>query len=190
MPLVRSAFVALLMLTCAADGVSAQTRDGVILALGVGSSSPSTDSLDASFAVSPSVHFRTGTGWVPMATVSWFNYDTPFLDIRMVPVMGGIAYRVQSGPWWLAPGVAAGYSFNRARVAIDPTQRITLENGFAWRSGIAVGYDATERVSIGGSAGYLVSRSTLDFGNVRGSPPSRFDGDGLVLTIELGFRPF
>ena len=67
---------------------------------------------------------------------------------------------------------------------------ITLENSFVWRPGMAIGYDATERVSIGGSAGYLVSRSTLDFGNTRGSPPSRFDADGLVLTLELGIRPF
>jgi hypothetical protein len=145
-----------------------------LLAIGVAVSRtfPATDLLSAALKAGPLVRLGRGRGWGPAIGFGWVGADwrqgAPRDElvgqIRLKPVMGGIAYGFAGRRATLSLALVGGISFNSLSLP-DALPRgplpLDVSNSFAIRPGVTVWIEASRRiaVSIGGS--YLMTRPNV-----------------------------
>lgn len=142
-----------------------------LLALGVSvrQSTPRDGSLDDSLGIGPLIRVGSGTGLGVSIGFGWFGADVSsgrdvVGHLRVRPVMGGIGYTVAGERASASLSVVAGRAFNsladQAR-STGPSYVLEVSDSLAWRPALSVWIEASRRIAVNVSAGYLVTRPTL-----------------------------
>jgi hypothetical protein len=160
-----------------------EEREPHLLAVGLslGRSVPSESGLDDSLRIGPLVRLGTGSGLGPAIGFGWFRAawrsstpDTPVMaEIRVRPVLGGIAYGVQGDRKAVSFSLLGGIAFNSLawpRAVVDDQIPLSIAHSFAVRPGASLWLDLDRRMAVNIAASYLMTRPrvrVLDRGELR-----------------------
>lgn len=161
---------------------------------------------DASDAWGIGPIFRIGPdrgGWGPSFGLGWFDTRLPasvggvtgeFAEVEVRPVMAGLGYTFRRGPWSYELGVAAGWTFNSAKVlpaaeryfadASPGAIELEVSNGLAVRPRLRVYYDTPSRVALMGAVGVVFADPEVRMR--AGTQSLTIDRNLTSLTIEGG----
>lgn len=130
------------------------------------------NALSGNVAIGPAFRFGRGGGWHPAFSWTRVRSDLaepapgadPFGQLRISAVAGGLGHEFTSERWSLDPAVLVGWGFTHVR--LDPGFLVPREVRLpVASSGIPVALasatlwlEATDRVSVGFSSGYLFCR--------------------------------
>lgn len=148
------------------------------------------------------------TGWGPSFGLNWFSGDitvpingqrTAIGEVKVRPIMAGVAYTIGRGRARTSFSVVGGYAFTRAKVtaALPAGTTASIDIGDAWvvRPNVGLTYALTRRLAIIGSIGYVYTNPTLTI-NVgqQGQAPTlisgSFRGDYVNVTAGMAFSIF
>lgn len=147
-------------------------------------------------------------GWGPSFGLNWFSGDisvpingqrTTIGEVKVRPIMAGVAYTIGRGRARTSFSFVGGYAFTRAKVtaALPSGTTASIDIGDAWvvRPNVGLTYALTRRLAIIGSIGYVYTNPTLTI-NVgqQGQAPAlisgSFRGDYVNLTAGMAFSIF
>ena len=171
----RVAAAALLSLVMAlvATPAFAQTKGRVSVGGSVTWVKPTDSEVGSLVGAGPLVRLNPKKGWGLAGGLSWFRADieNPVGDdtlaqLRIRPLMGGVAYTIGEQPFLISFSVVAGPSFNSLdfdddfldRLPPGPTPSIDAKNSFAVRPGVGLTWTVAPRVAIIGFGGYMINR--------------------------------
>jgi hypothetical protein len=193
---------AALVITCGAAHSSAQTDSTVSLGAGVAFYHPAADSARDAIGFALVYRFGRPQAWRPAFGFNWFGLDfdanvggeqVPLGHLRVRPIMGGYGYTLQRGRLSTSATLIGGYAFNsfepdsRAvaayRRSLQTLLRISAANSLAARAEIAVWYDASARIGILSSIGYVVTRPEISIITDAGVERRGLRADALKLQI-------
>jgi hypothetical protein len=132
----------------------------------------SSDTLDGAVSLGPVFRLGRGRGWRPVFVWTRLRSDLPpvvadaepFGELRMSTLTLGLGYAIAGDAWSFSPSLTAGYSFNHMRldpgfvVPQDVSLPVAASGSPAVLAGTTLWIEATRRVSVGVSAGYLFAR--------------------------------
>jgi hyperosmotically inducible periplasmic protein len=163
--------------------VTGEEREPHLLSVGVsvGRSAPSEDGFDDSLRIGPLVRFGTGRGLGPAIGFGWFRAawrgSTPDArvtgEIRVRPVLGGIAYGVQGDRKAVSFSLLGGIAFNSValpRAIEDGEIPLSIAHSLALRPGASMWLDIDRRFAVNIAVNYLMTRPrarVLERGEVR-----------------------
>jgi hypothetical protein len=161
----------------------AEEREPHLLAVGLslGRSVPSESGLDDSLRIGPLVRLGTGRGFGPAVGFGWFRAawrssapGSPVMgQIRIRPVLGGIAYGVQGDRSAVSFSLLGGLAFNSLalpRAIVDNQIPVSIAHSFAVRPGASLWLDLNRRMAVNIAASYLMTHPrvrVLDRGELR-----------------------
>ena len=161
-------------------------REPNLLAVGVsvGRSVPGEPGLDGSLRVGPLVRIGTGAGLGPAVGFGWFRAawrsSTPaapvMAEIRVQPILGGIAYGLRGGRKAVSFSLLGGIAFNSLalpRNVVGDRIPLSIAHSFAVRPGASLWIDLNRRIAVNMAATYLITRPmvrVLDRGELRTQP--------------------
>jgi BON domain len=161
----------------------AEEREPHLLAVGLslGRSVPSGSSLGESLRIGPLVRLGTGRGLGPAIGFGWYraawHSSAPgslvMGQIRVRPVLAGIAYGVQGDRTAISFSLLGGVAFNSLAlpgVIADGELPLSIANSFAVRPGASMWIDLDRRMAVNIAASYLMTRPivrVLDRGEMR-----------------------
>lgn len=158
--------------------------------------------VDDAVDVAPLFRFGTSRGFGPALGFGWTTREllasgstsaAPLADLRVRPVMAGVAYTHPFGRLQLSTSLIAGYAFTRLsvdRAAAGPDRAIAVDNAFAWRPAATLWIDTTDRLGLQISAGYLVARPRVTFASDDRVFASRVRADALVVSVGAAWWVF
>jgi len=173
-----------------------------LLAVGasVGWSIPNPEALKTRVSISPLLKIGRPSGLGPAIGFDWFHADLESIGgsatltrVHVKPVMAGIGYTVLADRFSLTPSIVGGFAFNSLTVkATGATQGLPVEvrNSVVWRVGVSAWYDASRRIAINVSTGYLMTGlrlTVLDGGRLEQRDAS---GDTTILHAGVAYRLF
>lgn len=137
--------------------------------------------LGATWRVSPFIRSRPKPGLRPAFGLSWYRGDlnvpidgvsTRIGSVRVRPLMVGLGYGILRGRALTSFSLVGGWAFTRARVdaplPAEVTATLHMKNAWVVRPNITLTAAATRRLAIVGSAGYVVSRPSIEITAFRG----------------------
>lgn len=153
--------------------VDEELREGEPRLLAVGMSmrltTPRDSSLDNSIGIGPLIRVGSGTGLGVSIGLGWYGADVSagrdvVGHVRVRPVMAGLGYTVAGDRTSASLSLTAGRAFNALADqgrSPGPTYVLEVSDSFAWRPGLSLWFEASRRIAVNVSAGYLVTRPTL-----------------------------
>ncbi len=146
-------------------------RDPRLLAVGLsfGRSVPTEGQLGGRFRIGPVLRLGTGRGLGPALGFGWFRAPwranvpgAPAMgEIRIRPVLGGVAYGAQGERGTVSFSLVGGIAFNSLElpdVIAEPEIPLSISSSFAVRPGISMWFDVDRRFAINVAANYLMTR--------------------------------
>jgi hypothetical protein len=129
-------------------------------------------------------------GWGPSFGLSGYKGDitapidgrrTTIGEVRIRPVMGGIAYSIGGGRARTSFGLVGGYAFSSAKVTAalpdGAVASIDIENAWVVRPNVGLFYAVTRRLALIGSIGYVYTNPTIAINvSQAGQSPYRASG--------------
>ena len=191
-----------------ASVASAQTEGLVSVGGSVTLVSPTDDDVDRAIGVGPLVRLNPKRGWGPAGALNWFRSDLaspegsgpPVAELRVRPLMGGVAYTVGSDRVLTSFSVVAGPSFNSVELTDEfrdslpagfQTPEIDVDTSFAIRPGIGVTLTVAPRVAVVGFGGFLINRPNVTFRDQFGQEfRDRWKADAVVLSVGVVYSLF
>jgi hypothetical protein len=149
------------------------------------------DDLGSHWSVSPVIrNTPRRLGWGPSFGLSGYSGDivasvdglkTTIGEIKIRPLMGGIAYSIGGGRLRTSFGLVGGYAFTSAKVtaALPPGTSASINIDDAWvvRPNVGFTFAATRRLALVGSIGYVYTNPTIAITvNQPGQLPRRLSG--------------
>lgn len=153
----------------------------VALGLSFGRSAPREGALGGRLRIGPLVRLGTGRGLGPALGFGWFQASwrasvlgtPPMGEIRIRPVLGGIAYGAQGDRRTVSFSLVGGIAFNSLELPDVIAEReipLSISNSFAVRPGASLWLDVDRRVAVNIAASYLITRPRvrlLERGEIR-----------------------
>src|SRR5262245_2258191 len=171
----RRAFVVTALLLCTAVSAAAQTKGRVSVGGSVTWVNPTDSEVQSLLGWGPLVRLNPKKGWGLAGGLSWFraNIDNPtgtggdFINLRVRPLMGGVAYTVGKQPVLVSFSIVAVPSFHK--LDSDDNFLASLPRGsrqpeldagtsFAVRRGVGLTWTVASRVAVVGFGGYSINR--------------------------------
>jgi hypothetical protein len=178
-------------------------REPHLIAVGVsfGRSAPRESGLGARLRIGPLVRLGAGRGLGPALGFGWFRAPwrgsvpgAPAMgEIRIRPVLGGIAYGAQGDRTTVSFSLVGGIAFNRLELPDVIAEReipLSISNSVAVRPGASLWLDVDRRVAVNIAASYLVTRPrvrVLERGEIR---TRSLRADALLITTGLVYKLF
>jgi len=173
-----------------------------LLAIGgsIGWSLPRADALRWRSSIGPLIKLGSGSGTGMAIGFDWFKADVAtdgtegLARVHVKPVMAGLSYTIRSDRVSIAPSLVGGYAFNSVSVTDSGTPAgglvVDIGNSLVWRPGVSVWFDASRRVAINVSGGYLLTG--LDLTVLENGRLSRREtrGDTVVLHAGIAYKLF
>ena len=175
-----------------------------LLALGasMGWSRPSGEALRSRTAIGPLIRLGSGRGLGVAIGFDWFKADfmtpdsrgTSVALVNVRPVMAGLSYTFATDRLSVSPGIVGGVAFNSLSItetgAVGGALAVEVDNSLAWRPGVSVWFDASRRLAVNLSAGYVATGldlTVLDGGRLAKHHTS---GSTLMLRGGLAYKVF
>ena len=193
-------------IACLAAPVHAQTKGRVSVGASVTYNFTPDGDAKSGLGFGPLIRLNPRKGWGLAGALNWFNVDLEdptgadgdFARLRTRPLMGGVAYSLQSGPVMTSFSIVAGPSFNRARfhddfVARLPSGGVSLDvdNSLAVRPGIGITWTVAPRAAIVGFGGYLINRPDVVYRDRFGNQlRDHWKADSIVLSVGAVYSLF
>ena len=186
----------------------AQSEGRVSVGASVTLVSPTDDDVDRAVGVGPLVRLNPKRGWGPAAALNWFRTDLSnpetagpaVAEMRVRPLMGGIAYTVGSDRVLTSFSIVAGPSFNSVELRDEfrdglpagaSIPEIDVNTSFAVRPGVGVTLTVAPRVAVVGFGGFLFNRPEVTFRDQFGQEfRDRWKADAFVLSAGLVYSLF
>jgi hypothetical protein len=198
----RTAILAAAALACAVLPAHAQTEGWVSVGASATFVRPSDTDVEPTVGVGPLVRLNPRKGWGLAGALNWFraNLENPsgaggaFARLRVRPLMAGVAYTIQNGPFMTSLSVVAGPSFNHVKFDDDfPSAgaSIDVENSVAVRPGVGLTWTVAPRVAIVGFGGYMLNRPDMTYRDSAGVElRNRWRADSVVLSAGAVYSLF
>jgi len=204
----KRAFVATALVLFTAVSAVAQTKGRVSVGASVTWVNPTDSEVQPLVGWGPLVRLNPKKGWGVAAGLSWFlaDIDNPtgedgdFINLRVRPLMAGVAYTVGEQPVLVSFSIVAGPSFNK--LEFDDTFLRSLPPGsvqpeldantsFAIRPGVGVTWTIAPRVAVVGFGGYMINRPDVFYRSSSGQEfRNRWNADAILLSVGLVYSLF
>lgn len=206
----RTLAFALTALLIAALPLRAQSATAVAVGITATTYDPRGELSLGSGSFGPVLRLRTGPGFGPTIGFDWFSIFVDMQagdrkvyvgEMRVRPVMGGIAYTVFREPYAIAFSLTGGYAFTglhvdgRAREAYANSigargASINVSNTLVWRPQISLWYDVTGRIGLNASIARINVHPSLLLTSDRGVERRALTASPLVLTFGVSYGIF
>jgi hypothetical protein len=204
----RRAFVVNALLLCTAVSAAAQTQGRVSVGASVTSVHPTDSEVQPLLGWGPLVRLNPKKGWGIAGGLSWFraDIDNPtgtggdFINLRVRPLMGGVAYTVGEQPVLVSFSIVAGPSFNKLEFddnflrslppgSVQPA--LDANTSFAARPGVSLTWTVASRVAAIGFGGYMINRPDVFYRSPSGQEfRNRWKADAILLSVGLVYSLF
>jgi hypothetical protein len=203
----RGCVVTALLLTTAVSA-AAQTEGRVSVGGSVTWVNPTDSDVQSLVGWGPLVRLNPKKGWGLAGGLSWFLADVEnptgaggdFINLRVRPLMGGVAYTVGQQPALVSFSIVAGPSFNKLEFDDNFLQSLPPGSGqpeldastsFAVRPGVNLTYTVAPRVAVVGFAGYMINRPEVFYRSPSGQEfRNRWKADAILLSVGLVYSLF
>jgi hypothetical protein len=204
----KRAIVIAVLLLCTAASAGAQTEGRVSVGATVTYAVLTDSEVESLFGWGPLVRLNPKKGWGITAGLSWLraNVDNPsggsgpFINLRVRPLMGGVAYTIGEQPVLVSFSIVAGPSFNKLEFDEDfintlppgtPRPEIDAKTSFAVRPGVGVTWTVAPRVAIIGFGGYSFNRPDVFYRSPSGEEfRNRWKADAILLSVGAVYSLF
>jgi hypothetical protein len=198
----KTAILAAVALAWAVLPAQAQTEGWVSVGASVTFLQPTDTDVESTVGVGPLVRLNPRKGWGLAAALGWFEPDLKnpsgsggaFARLRARPLMGGVAYSIQTGRLITSFSVVAGPSFNRVEFDDDfqsAGATIDVENSLAVRPGVGLTWTLAPRVALVGFGGYMVNRPDVTYRSSAGvEVRDRWRADAVALSAGVVYSLF
>jgi hypothetical protein len=203
----RTLVVAALLL-CAAVPAAAQTEGRVSVGASITWVNPTDSEIRSLLGWGPLIRLNPKEGWGVAAALSWFlaDIDHPtdpgagFVNMRVRPLMAGVAYTAGKQPALVSFSIVAGPSFNKLEFdddflrslppgSIQP--QLDADTSFAVRPGIGVTWTLAPRIAAVGFGGYMINRPDVFYRSPTGQEfRNRWKADAVLLSVGLVYSLF
>lgn len=202
------AFVAATLLLYTAVPAAAQTKGRVSVGGSVTYVKPTDSDVKPLVGWGPLIRLNPKKGWGFAGGLSWFRADIEnpaggsgdFINLRVRPLMGGVAYTVGEQPVLVSFSIVAGPSFNtlefddnflRSLPPGSPQPELDASTSFALRPGVGVTWTVAPRVAIIGFGGYTINRPDLFYRAASGQEfRNRWKADAALLSAGVVYSLF
>jgi hypothetical protein len=195
------------LILCGASSVAAQTEGRVSVGASVTFAKPTDSEVKSVFLAGPLVRLNPKKGWGPAAALNWMraDLDNPsgssdsFAQMRVRPLMGGVAYTIGEQPLLTSFSIVAGPSFNKLTLDDDfvrslppgSAPSVDAKTSFAVRMGVGLTWTVAPRVAIVGFGGYVINRPDLVYRDAGGQEfRNRWKADSVVLSVGAVYSIF
>jgi hypothetical protein len=206
----RTLALALAALALAPLPARAQSGTAVAVGVAVTTYDPSGRLSLGSASIGPILRLRTGPGLGGTIGFDWYSSAVslqagdrivPVGEMRVRPLMGGVAYTVLREPYALSFSLTGGVAITsihvdgRAREAYADgigarSATIDVSNPFVWRSQVSVWYNVTGRIGINASLAYIGTHPTMILTSDRGVERRPISASPVVVTFGLAYGLF
>ena len=156
----------------------------------------------------PLVRLNPKKGWGIAGGLSWFRTDIDdpagtsgdFINLRVRPLMGGVAYTAGEQPVLVSFSIVAGPSFNTLEFddnflqSLPPGSaqpELDADTSFAVRPGVGLTWTLAPRVAAVGFGGYTINRPGVFYRSPSGEEfRNRWQADAFVLSVGLVYSLF
>lgn len=203
----RACVVAALLL-CTAVSAAAQTEGRVSVGASVTWVNPTDSEVRSLVGWGPLVRLNPKKGWGIAAGLSWFrgDIDNPteagadFINLRVRPLMAGVAYTAGEQPVLISFSIVAGPSFNKLEFddnflrslppgSVQP--ELDANTSLAFRPGVGLTWTVAPRVAIVGFGGYMINRPDVFYRSPSGQEfRNRWKADAILLSVGLVYSLF
>lgn len=170
----------------------------VAVGLSFGGSAPHDSSLGSRVRIGPLVRLGGGHGVGPAVGFGWFRApwrgSAPAAgEIRIRPILGGIAYGIQRDRTMVSFSLVGGIAFNSLDlpdVIAEPETPLSISNSVAVRPGASLWFDVDRRIALNISASYLMTRPhmrVLEGGEIR---TRSLRADALLISTGIVYKLF
>jgi hypothetical protein len=204
----KRGFVAATLLLCTAVPVAAQTKGRVSVGADVSYVNPTDSDVKPLVGWGPLIRLNPKKGWGFAGGLSWFQAELEnpngaggdFVNLRVRPLMGGVAYTVGEQPVLVSFSIVAGPSFNKLEFeesflrSLPPGSaqpELDASTSFAVRPGVGVTWTIAPRVAIIGFGGYSINRPDVFYRSTSGQEyRNRWKADAGLLSVGMVYSLF
>jgi hypothetical protein len=204
----KRAFVAATLLLSTAVQTAAQTEGRLSVGASVTYVNPTDSEVQPLVGWGPLVRLNPRKGWGIAAGLSWFRADIEnptgtggdFINLRVRPLMGGVAYTVGEQPVLVSVSIVAGPSFNRLEFddsflrSLPPGSsqpELDASTSFAVRPGVGITWTIAPRVAVIGFGGYVINRPDVFYRSTSGDEyRNRWKADAGLLSVGILYSLF
>lgn len=186
-----------------ADTTSRRLPPRIAVGASVALFQPARMNADRSIRIQPLVRLGRRAGWGAAIEFNWFDTDitssiggeqAPMGRLRVRPILAGISYRVPSRAVSVSLSLLGGYAFTtadsdeqdreglRSRLGIAVTS-VEADNSLAFSAGVSISYSLSSRISLVGSAGYVLTRPKVTVVTNLGRETVTWKADSVILKI-------
>jgi hypothetical protein len=170
----------------------------VAIGLSFGGSAPRESALGRRVRIDPLLRLGGGRGLGPALGFGWFRAPWPASapaagEIRIRPVLGGIAYGIQGDRRMVSFSLVGGIAFNSLDlpdVIAEPETPLSISNSVAVRPGASLWFDVDRRIALNIAASYLMTRPrvrVLERGEIR---TRSLRADALLISTGIVYKLF
>jgi hypothetical protein len=204
----KRALVVIALLLCTAVSTAAQTQGRVSVGASVTWVNPTDSEVQSLLGWGPLVRLNPKKGWGIAGGLSWFlaAIDNPtgdggdFINLRVRPLMAGVAYTVGEQPVLVSFSIVAGPSFNKLEFddnflkSLPPGSaqpELDANTSFAVRPGVSLTWTVAPRVAVVGFGGYMINRPDVFYRSPSGQEfRNRWKADAILLSVGLVYSLF
>jgi len=185
-----------------ADESDGGPGDRRLLAIGaaIGWNDNRGGTLDPAESIGPLIRLGSGRGLGLAVGFGWFGSDLSAVDnpaeiigrVRIKPVMGGLGYTVRNDRVSMSLSAVAGLAFNSVVPGESIGRAVPLDvtNSLVWRPAVSFWFDASSRVALNASAGYVMTRPRLSVLRDGDVVRRRLDADTFHLRVGMAYKIF
>jgi Outer membrane protein beta-barrel domain len=204
----RAFVVAATLLFSTAVPAAAQTKGRVSVGADISYVKPTDSDVQPLVGWGPLIRLNPKKGWGLAGGLSWFRaeVDNPtgaggdFINLRVRPLMGGVAYTVGEQPVLVSFSIVAGPSFNklefddnflRSLPPGSPQPELDASTSFALRPGVGLTWTVAPRVAVIGFVGYSINRPDVFYRSPSGQEyRNRWKADAVLLSVGVVYSLF
>ena len=200
------AVAVLLSILAGVTPAAAQTEGKVSVGAAVTRVIPTDEDVSSLWGYGLVVRLNPKPGWGVAAGLSWFQADIEnpggeggFADMKIRPLLAGVAYTFGRQPLLASVSLVAGPSFNDldfdddylASLPPGPQPDLDAKTSLAVRGGVGVTWTVAKRVAILGFAGYIWNRPDLVYTDTAGREfRNRWKADAVLLSVGAVYSLF
>jgi hyperosmotically inducible periplasmic protein len=177
-----------------------ESRDRLALGASLGASLPTDAAFESGRSLGPLMRFGSGPGLRATVGFDWFRAtlvsaspSSPASQLRVRPLMVGLAYTLVAGPVSVAPSLVGGYALNSVNVPdTGAAGRLAVDvgNSLAWRPAVSVWIDTGARTAVNVSVGRMMTRLNATFVEDGLIDRRVLDGNSTMVSVGLAYKLF